>query len=57
MSGTTGTGRPATRTPFTLAVGVAAVAFSALYSASDVLELVQGCAGHVRATRRVVGRR
>ena len=42
MSGTTGTSRPATRTPFTLAVGVAAVSFSALYFASDVLEFVQG---------------
>ncbi len=42
MSGTTGTSRPATRTPFTHAVGVAAVVFSALYFASDVLELVHG---------------
>jgi hypothetical protein len=42
MSAALGTGPPAARTPFTLAVGLAAVVFSALYFASDVLELAQG---------------
>jgi hypothetical protein len=40
MSCTTELSAP--RTPFALAVGLAAVVFSALYFASDVLELVQG---------------